>query len=157
MKPEDPEESVIRWIRPIPHANGCTSVPALPCALGLRGSWAPFPGKPILSPEVTEGPCILNCTEGTPKLSAVCRHLCFSIPSACQQHHHLPNNHCRPWHPVWWYPPENIFFQNLYNIRFKKANCREFSGGPVAKTLCSQCREPGVPSLAAELDPTCHN
>ena len=27
--------------------------------------------------------------------------------------------------------------------------------GPVAVTMSSQCRGPGVPSLARELDPTC--
>ena len=158
MKLEDPEESMIRWVRPIPHANGCTLVPALPCALGLRASWAPFTGRPVLSPEVTEaGTCILSCTEGTLGPSTVCRDLCFCIPSACQQRRRLLNDHCRRWHPVWRYPKRTIFFQNLYNIRFKKANCRDFSGGPVAKTLCSQRREPGSPSLVGELDPTCHN
>ena len=30
-------------------------------------------------------------------------------------------------------------------------------GGPVSKTLHSQCRRPWVPSLLRELDSTCHN
>ena len=33
----------------------------------------------------------------------------------------------------------------------------DFSGGPVAKPLISQCRWPQVQSLVRELDPTCHN
>ena len=33
----------------------------------------------------------------------------------------------------------------------------DFPGGPVAKTPCSQCRGPGVPSLVGKLDPTCYN
>ena len=32
-----------------------------------------------------------------------------------------------------------------------------FSGGPVAKTLCSRYRGAQVPSLVRELDPACHN
>ena len=34
---------------------------------------------------------------------------------------------------------------------------RDFPGGPVAKTPCSQSRGLGVPSLVKELDPTCCN
>ena len=33
----------------------------------------------------------------------------------------------------------------------------DFPGGPGAKTLCCQCRGPGVQSLVRELDPACHN
>ena len=37
----------------------------------------------------------------------------------------------------------------------KKFCLRDFPGGPVAKTQCSQYREPGIQSLVRELDPTC--
>ena len=33
---------------------------------------------------------------------------------------------------------------------------RDFPGGPVAQTVCSQCRGPGIQSLVREQDPTSH-
>lgn len=98
------------------------------------------------------GPCIFKLQlREPPELSTVCRHLCFVFPVSASNTIICLTTTAVPWHPVWWYPPENIFFQNLYNIRFKKQTV--FSGGPGATTLCSQCRESGVPSLAAELIP----
>ena len=38
-----------------------------------------------------------------------------------------------------------------------KKPTQDFPGGPVAKTLCSQCRGLGVQALVRELDPTCCN
>ena len=38
-----------------------------------------------------------------------------------------------------------------------KIMVRDFPGGPVAKTLCSQCRGSCDQSLVRELDPTCHS
>ena len=38
-----------------------------------------------------------------------------------------------------------------------KDSVQDFPAGPVAKTLCSQCRGLGVLSLVRELDPTCHS
>ena len=35
-----------------------------------------------------------------------------------------------------------------------RVGLEDFPGGLVSKTLCSQCREPGVRSLVRELDPT---
>ena len=35
-----------------------------------------------------------------------------------------------------------------------RVGLENFPGGLVSKTLCSQCREPGVRSLVRELDPT---
>ena len=37
-----------------------------------------------------------------------------------------------------------------------RMNMRDFRGGPVAKTLCFQCRGPRVQSLVRKLDVTCH-
>ena len=34
---------------------------------------------------------------------------------------------------------------------------QDFPDGPVAKTLCSQSRDPWVLSLVREIDPTCCN
>ena len=33
----------------------------------------------------------------------------------------------------------------------------DFPGGPVAKTLCSHCGGPWVPTVVRELDPACCN
>ena len=38
-----------------------------------------------------------------------------------------------------------------------KEKSRDFPGGPLAKTPCSRCRGPQVPSLVRELDPACHS
>lgn len=132
MKPEDWGNP---WLdesdqSPMPTA---TAVP-FHCT-GAEGLWElPSQGS-LYSLEADRGPLHLNCTEGTPELSTVCRHLCFGIPSACQQHHHLPNNHCRRWHPVWWYPPK-IFSSKIYTTSGLKKQT-VFSGGPGAKTFCA--------------------
>ena len=39
----------------------------------------------------------------------------------------------------------------------QKEKDRDFPGGPVAKTLHSQCRGPGVRALVRELESTCCN
>ena len=39
----------------------------------------------------------------------------------------------------------------------KRKYCEwDFPRGPMAKTLCSQCRRPRVQSLVRKLDPACH-
>ena len=42
-------------------------------------------------------------------------------------------------------------------VMLKISQARDFPSGPVAKTLSSQCKGPGVRFLVRELDPTCHN
>ena len=39
----------------------------------------------------------------------------------------------------------------------RKNSARDFPGGPVVKTLRSQCKGPRVQSLVRELDPACYN
>ena len=55
-----------------------------------------------------------------------------------------------------------LYGQLIYNKRGNREKIassinvgRDFPGGPVGKTPCSQCRWPGVQSLVGELDPTC--
>ena len=45
----------------------------------------------------------------------------------------------------------------ISQLNFQELMEWDFPGGPVAKTLSSQCRGPGVRFLVRELDPTCHN
>ena len=51
------------------------------------------------------------------------------------------------WRRVW-QPMENVMDRGAW---------WDSPGGPVAKTLLSQCRGPGFDPLVRELDPTCHN
>ena len=53
---------------------------------------------------------------------------------------------CDPAIPLWGIYPEKTIIE--------KDTCRDFPGGTVVKTPCSQCREPGVQYLVRELDPT---
>ena len=48
-----------------------------------------------------------------------------------------------------------VFKRQKKEGKGKKFCLRDFPGGPVGKTQCSQCRVPGVQSLVRELDPTC--
>ena len=51
---------------------------------------------------------------------------------------------------------EKNFFHQTEIIKLKN-NIRDFTGGPVAKTLPSQYKGPEVHYLVRELDPTYHN
>ena len=53
---------------------------------------------------------------------------------------------------LWIFSHTLILWFTIRNISFG-----DFPGGPVIKRPGSQCREPGVPSLVGELDPTCHS
>ena len=63
------------------------------------------------------------------------------------------------WELTWYYTSVLAIFMNsfiaMHLTRITRTN-RNFPGGPVAKTLCSQCKA-GVWSLVRELEPTSHN